>query len=168
MATQKVILIFILLISNQVFSKALFFDVFMDEDAVGTHLYEFDNDKVVSKANYRIKVLFMNFTYKHESIESYENGSLISINSITNDDGDNYRLSGEGSVDEMNILVNDKKINIPSYQVNPGDNISLSDKAQSQSRVQQSLEIAKNREECDWVEVNEGIFSGVYLSLIHI
>ena len=54
----------------------------------------------------------MNFTYKHESIESYENGCLISINSITNDDGDNYRLSGEGSVDEMNILVNDKKINL--------------------------------------------------------
>ena len=42
--------------------------------------------------------------------------------------------------------------------------MSLTDKAQSQSRVLQALEIAKNREECDWVEVNAGIFSGVYKS----
>ena len=63
------------------------------------------------------------------------------------------------------ILVNDKKVNIPSYQLNPGDNISLSNKAQSQSRVKQSLEIAKNREECDWVDVNEGLFSGIYKAI---
>ena len=60
------------------------------------------------------------------------------------------------------ILVNDKKVNIPSYQLNPGDSVSLTDKAQQQSRVQQSLEIAKNREECDWVEVNSKDFSGIY------
>ena len=28
--------------------------------------------------------------------------------------------------------------------------------------MQQSLEIAKNREECDWVEVNSKDFSGIY------
>jgi len=31
--------------------------------------------------------------------------------------------------------------------------------------VQQALEISKNREECDWVEVNPGIFSGVFKSV---
>tara|TARA_B100000579_G_C22654544_1_gene767860 strand:- start:9 stop:632 length:624 start_codon:yes stop_codon:yes gene_type:complete len=75
------------------------------------------------------------------------------------------RAEARQLVSHKAILVNDKKVNIPSYQLNPGDNISLSNKAQSQSRVKQSLEIAKNREECDWVDVNEGLFSGVYKAI---
>ena len=72
------------------------------------------------------------------------------------------RAEARQLVSHKAILVNDKKVNIPSYQLNPGDSVSLTDKAQQQSRVQQSLEIAKNREECDWVEVNSKGFSGIY------
>jgi len=75
------------------------------------------------------------------------------------------RAEARQLVSHKAILVNDKKVNIPSYQLNPGDNISLSNKAQSQSRVKQSLEIAKNREECNWVDVNEGLFSGIYKAI---
>ncbi len=75
------------------------------------------------------------------------------------------RAEARQLVSHKAILVNNKKVNIPSYQLNPGDNISLSNKAQSQSRVKQSLEIAKNREECDWVDVNEGLFSGTYKAI---
>ena len=75
------------------------------------------------------------------------------------------RAEARQLVSHKAILVNDKKVNIPSYQLNPGDNMSLSNKAQSQSRVKQSLEIAKNREECDWVDVNEGLFSGIYKAI---
>ena len=75
------------------------------------------------------------------------------------------RAEARQLVSHKAILVNDKKVNIPSYQLNPGDNVSLTNKAQLQSRVQQSLEIAKNREECDWVDVNSGIFSGVYKTM---
>ena len=75
------------------------------------------------------------------------------------------RAEARQLVSHKAILVNDKKVNIPSYQLNPGDNVSLTNKAQLQGRVQQSLEIAKNREECDWVDVNTGIFSGVYKAL---
>tara|TARA_B100001029_G_C14896119_1_gene358212 strand:- start:142 stop:765 length:624 start_codon:yes stop_codon:yes gene_type:complete len=75
------------------------------------------------------------------------------------------RAEARQLVSHKAILVNDKKVNIPSYQLNPGDNISLTNKAQSQSRVKQSLEIAKNREECDWVDVNEGLFSGIYKAI---
>ena len=63
------------------------------------------------------------------------------------------------------ILVNDKKVNIPSFMIKPGDSISLTERARGQNRVQQAIEIAKNREECDWVDVNVGIFSGVYKSI---
>jgi small subunit ribosomal protein S4 len=75
------------------------------------------------------------------------------------------RAEARQLVSHKAILVNEKKVNIPSYQLNPGDNVSLTNKAQSQNRVKQSLEIAKNREDCDWVDVNAGIFSGVYKSI---
>ena len=75
------------------------------------------------------------------------------------------RAEARQLVSHKAILVNEKKVNIPSYQLNPGDNVSLTNKAHSQNRVKQSLEIAKNREECDWVDVNAGIFSVVYKSI---
>jgi len=75
------------------------------------------------------------------------------------------RAEARQLVSHKAILVNEKKVNIPSYQLNPGDNISLTSKAQLQNRVQQSLEIFKNREECDWVDVNPEIFSGVYKAI---
>ena len=75
------------------------------------------------------------------------------------------RAEARQLVSHKAVLVNNKKINIPSYQLKPGDNITLTDKAQLQSRVQQALEISKNREECEWVEVNASIFSGIYKTL---
>ena len=41
------------------------------------------------------------------------------------------------------VLVNDKKVNIPSYKITPGDTVSLTEGAQTQNRVQQAIEIAK-------------------------
>ena len=75
------------------------------------------------------------------------------------------RAAARQLVSHKSVLVNDKRVNIPSFQLNAGDTITLTNKAQSQSRVQQALEISKNREECDWVDVNEGIFSGVYKAI---
>jgi small subunit ribosomal protein S4 len=63
------------------------------------------------------------------------------------------------------ILVNDKKVNIPSFMIKPGDTISLTERAKGQNRVQQAIEIAKNREECDWVDVNVSSYSGTYKNI---
>ena len=63
------------------------------------------------------------------------------------------------------ILVNDKKVNIPSFKIKPGDTISLTERARGQNRVQQAIEIAKNREECDWVDVNVSNYSGTYKNI---
>jgi small subunit ribosomal protein S4 len=63
------------------------------------------------------------------------------------------------------ILVNGQKVNIPSYKINPGDEVSLTEGAQAQNRVQQAIEIAKNREECDWVDVKASSYSGTFKNL---
>jgi small subunit ribosomal protein S4 len=75
------------------------------------------------------------------------------------------RAEARQLVSHKAVLVNDKKINIPSYQLSAGDLITLSNGAQAQVRVQQSLDISKNREEIDWVDVNPAVFSGTFKSL---
>ena len=54
--------------------------------------------------------------------------------------------------------------NIPSYQLSPGDTVSLKEKAKNQKRVKEALEISSSRPECEWLEVNKPDFSGVYSS----
>ena len=75
------------------------------------------------------------------------------------------RAEARQLVSHKAVLINDKKVNIASYQVAEGDVITLSNGAQAQVRVQQSLEIAKNREEIDWIDVNPSLLTGTFKSL---
>ena len=52
------------------------------------------------------------------------------------------------------IAVNGKRVNIPSYQVQPHDVVSLTDKARGQLRVQAALQLAATRAPVDWVYVD--------------
>ena len=63
------------------------------------------------------------------------------------------------------VTVNGARVNIPSYECKAGDVIALSEKAQKQARVAQSLQIRGLVGFPDWVEVDEKKFSGVLKSL---
>ena len=62
------------------------------------------------------------------------------------------------------IEVNGSIVNIPSYQVQSGDLVSLTEKAKTQKRVLQAIEISSSRPDCDWLEVKKGDSSGVFSS----
>jgi small subunit ribosomal protein S4 len=72
------------------------------------------------------------------------------------------RAEARQLVNHKSVLVNGKKVNIPSYQVMEGDEISISEKSRNQKRISQSFEIFKTREPCEWIEVNHDNFSGIY------
>lgn len=52
------------------------------------------------------------------------------------------------------ILVNGKRVNIPSFQVRPGDTIEVADRAKTQLRVKGALEAAQSRGLPDWIELD--------------
>jgi small subunit ribosomal protein S4 len=52
------------------------------------------------------------------------------------------------------IMVNGKRVNIPSYQVRPGDTIEVSDTAREQLRIKGASEAAESRGLPDWMEVD--------------
>lgn len=60
------------------------------------------------------------------------------------------------------ILVNGKKINIPSYQVRAGDVISIREKSRSQKRIAGALEIAEQRAKPDWIDVDANALSSKF------
>ncbi|WP_455218677.1 30S ribosomal protein S4, partial [Kaarinaea lacus] len=63
------------------------------------------------------------------------------------------------------IYVNGKKVNIPSYQVKPADEVSVNEKAKNQLRIQGALEMASQRGFVDWVDVDVKKMSGVFKAL---
>ncbi len=60
------------------------------------------------------------------------------------------------------VTVNEKKANIPSYQVKPSDVIAVAEKAKPQLRIKAALEFAQQRGFADWVEVDATKMQGIY------
>ena len=75
------------------------------------------------------------------------------------------RAESRQLVSHKAITVNGGTVNIPSYQVKPGDVIGIREKAKNQLRIQSALTIASQRAAIEWVEVNadkkEGEFKRV-------
>lgn len=63
------------------------------------------------------------------------------------------------------ILVNGKRVNIPSYQVKPGDVVEVAEKAKSHLRVKAAAEAAEGRGFPEWVEVDAKAMKGTFKAL---
>ena len=60
------------------------------------------------------------------------------------------------------ILVNGKRVNIPSYAVRPGDVIEVAAKAKTQLRIKASSEAAASRGLPEWMEVDTKGLKGTF------
>jgi len=52
------------------------------------------------------------------------------------------------------VLVNGRRVNMPSYQVRPGDTVEVAAAAKEQLRVKGALAAAETRGFPEWIEVN--------------
>jgi len=68
-------------------------------------------------------------------------------------------------VSHHSILVNGEKVNIPSYQVQPGDQVSVREKSRNQLRIQSALNLAAQRGEVSWVNVDSSKMEGSFTRL---
>ena len=60
------------------------------------------------------------------------------------------------------VLVNGKRVNIPSYVVRPGDVVELTDRCKNHLRVKAALEAAASRGFPEWIEVDAKAGKGVF------
>jgi small subunit ribosomal protein S4 len=75
------------------------------------------------------------------------------------------RAEARQMVSHKAFKVNGSVVNIPSYQIQPGDEIEVRDRKKGQLRIASALKIAGTREDCDWIEVDEPNLKGVYKSV---
>jgi small subunit ribosomal protein S4 len=60
------------------------------------------------------------------------------------------------------ILVNSKRVNIPSFRVSPDDIVQIREKSNSQLRVKAALEAAEQRGFPEWLDVNTKEMKGTF------
>lgn len=71
------------------------------------------------------------------------------------------RVQGRQFILHKHVMVNGKKVNIPSFLVSVGDTISLKEKSRSVPFVQESLEAVARRGVPSWLELDSANFAGV-------
>jgi small subunit ribosomal protein S4 len=75
------------------------------------------------------------------------------------------RAEARQLVSHKGICVNDKVLNVPSYQVSAGDVISIREKAKSQQRIKDALQVSEQYGFPNWVDVDVNRMSGVFRSV---
>ncbi|MDF1693831.1 MAG: 30S ribosomal protein S4 [Zhongshania sp.] len=75
------------------------------------------------------------------------------------------RAESRQLVSHKSVLVNGKTVNVPSYQVQAGDVVSVREKAKAQLRIQSAITLAAQRGDCAWIDINATKMEGVFKSV---
>ena len=75
------------------------------------------------------------------------------------------RAESRQLVSHKSVQVNGIKVNVPSYQVKPGDEIEIVEKCKKQLRISSALEIGEQVGFVPWVEVDIKAVKGQFRSL---
>lgn len=71
------------------------------------------------------------------------------------------RAEARQLVSHRSIKVNGHIVNIPSYQVKVGDVIEIKEKSKAQTRIQAALELAKQKPQPSWIDVDSTKLQGL-------
>jgi Family of unknown function (DUF6134) len=82
---KKIILIcYLVLAAPLLHAKEWAFNVYLDKSKIGTHSFTFNDNTLVSRAKFNVKVLFIEaYKYDHTSKEQWQNDCLTNIDVIT-------------------------------------------------------------------------------------
>ncbi len=72
------------------------------------------------------------------------------------------RAEGRQLVKHNHVLVNGKRVNIPSYLLNPGDKIEIREASRKIARIAASLAQVEKRPMMTWLELDKANFSGLF------
>lgn len=72
------------------------------------------------------------------------------------------RAEARQLVSHKAILVNGRVTNVPSFQVSPGDQIAVRERAKNQVRINDALTVAEQYGWPEWVEVNSKEKTGIF------
>lgn len=77
----------------------------------------------------------------------------------------NSRSESRQVIRHNQILVNGKRVNIPSYQVRAGDEVTVTEGARNQGRIQWAVQRAEDLGRPEWLEVDGNHYKGTVKAL---
>jgi len=81
---NKTLFIAMALFSLNASSQDWAFDVYLDKQKIGTHTFSLADNQLTSKANFKVKVLFINaYDYVHTAQETWQNDCLSKLTAHT-------------------------------------------------------------------------------------
>jgi small subunit ribosomal protein S4 len=75
------------------------------------------------------------------------------------------RAEARQTVRHNGVLVNGKRVNIPSFMVRPGDVVEVAEKSKSQLRLKSAVLAAEQRGFPEWLDVDAKAFKGTFKAL---
>lgn len=74
------------------------------------------------------------------------------------------RAEARQLVTHKSITVNGQRVNVPSFKIKAGDVVAIAEKSKTQLRIKNALELSKQREASEWLEVDEKKLEATYKS----
>ena len=106
---NRVLILFFISIFNVAYAsnginKNWQFKVYLDGDEIGFHnfsmIHKEQHHEIYSSARFDVKFLFINaYSYEHDNVELWNGQCLNSINAVTDDNGELYKVSGKAGND---------------------------------------------------------------------
>jgi Family of unknown function (DUF6134) len=102
---KKIILsCYLVLAAPLLHAKEWAFNVYLDKSKIGTHSFTFNDDTLVSRAKFNVKVLFIEaYKYDHTSKEQWQNDCLTNIDVNTTEDKITTNVKGKKAASGFEI-----------------------------------------------------------------
>jgi small subunit ribosomal protein S4 len=133
----------------------------------GVHL----NEKQKLRFTYGVlEKQFRNYFKKADKMEGITGENLLKIlesrldNIVYRLGFGRTRMQARQFINHGHVLVNGKKVDIPSYLVQAGDSVSIREKSKSMTFIHEALEANKGCQ-YEWLEVNTDKMEGKVLSI---
>lgn len=75
------------------------------------------------------------------------------------------RAESRQLISHKSVMVNGQLVNIPSYAVKPDDVVSVREKSKKQTRIQDALNLAKQRGTAEWISLDETKMEAVFKNI---
>ena len=95
------------------------FDVLLDDKQIGYHTFsvvqEGTGQRFETEAKFDVKFLFITaFRYRHQNVESWNDGCLASINASTNSNGEELEVTGRSVDGRFELLDSSETVDLPA------------------------------------------------------
>lgn len=75
------------------------------------------------------------------------------------------RLTARQLVRHRHFLVNGKPVNVPSYQLKPGDVVQVKEKSRKQPLIHEAMQKIKEGKQLPWLQLDKAVMRGTFLEV---